>query len=467
MTTPDLIVRGLRVLSSEAKEPGPTAIHIHHGVIMAISKFNEVPPGVPVFDAGDSVVMPGLVDTHVHINEPGRTDWEGFSTATRAAAAGGVTTLIEMPLNSIPATTSAGGLREKVAAAEGKLWVDVGFWGGVVPGNTAELRPLWEAGVFGFKCFLVPSGVDEFPQVSESDLRVALPELVKLRAPLLAHAELPRPIERVAAAAAKNPPTQYATWLASRPREAEDEAITLLLRLARERNARIHIVHLSSASALPLLRQAKAELAAISSETCPHYLTFLAEEIPDRGTEFKCAPPIRERENREELWAALQEGLIDFVVSDHSPCPPQMKRKDSGNFLDAWGGITSLQLSLPAVWTSARQRGYSVWHIAEWMCRGPARLAHLEKHKGDIAVGFDANLIVWNPDATFRVEPRLLHHQHKLTPYAGRELAGVVEATFLRGRRIYELGSAGLGGPATRGKFLSGPIGSVLKRDTP
>ena len=465
MTTPDLIVRGLRVLASEAKEPGPAAIHIHHGTIMAISKFDEVHPGIPVFDAGDSVVMPGLVDTHVHINEPGRADWEGFATATRAAAAGGVTTLIEMPLNSIPATTSAGGFRKKLAAAEGKLWVDVGFWGGVVPGNTADLRPLWEAGVFGFKCFLVPSGVDEFSHVNESDLRVALPELVKLRAPLLAHAELPRPIERAAAAAAKKPATQYAAWLASRPREAEDEAITLLWRLAREHNARIHIVHLSSASALPPLRQAKAESAAISIETCPHYLAFLAEEIPDGATEFKCAPPIRDRENREALWAALQEGLIDFVVTDHSPCPPEMKRKDSGNFLDAWGGITSLQLSLPAVWTSARQRGYSVWHIAEWMCRGPARLAHLEKHKGSIAVGFDADLIVWNPDATFRVESSLLHHQHKLTPYAGRELAGVVEATFLRGRRIYGLGSPRPGEPATGGEFLSGPIGSVLKRD--
>ncbi len=466
MTTPDLIVRGLRVLTSEVKEPGPSAIHISHGVIMAISKFDEVPPGVPIFNAGDSVVMPGLVDTHVHINEPGRTGWEGFTTATRAAAAGGVTTLIEMPLNSIPATTSARGLREKLAAAEGKLWVDVGFWGGVVPGNLSELKPLWEAGVFGFKCFLVPSGVDEFPHVSESDLHVSLQELVKLHAPLLAHAELLRPIER-AAAAAKNPPTQYATWLASRPREAEDEAITLLLRLAVEHNARIHIVHLSSASALPLLRQAKAELAAISVETCPHYLTFSAEEIPDRGTEFKSAPPIRERENREQLWAALQEGLIDFVVSDHSPCPPEMKQQDTGNFLDAWGGIASLQLSLPAVWTSARQRGYSVWNIAEWMCRGPACLAHLEKHKGDIAIGLDADLIVWNPDATFRVEPPLLHHQHKLTPYGGRELAGVVEATFLRGRRIYDAGSARFGGSATRGEFLSGPIGSALKRDTP
>jgi allantoinase len=467
MPTPDLIVRGLRVLSSEAKEPGPAAIHIHHGVIVAISKFDEVPPDVPIFDTGDSVIMPGLVDTHVHINEPGRTDWEGFSTATRAAAAGGITTLIEMPLNSIPATTSVAGLRGKLAAADGKLWVDVGFWGGVVPGNTPELRPLWEAGVFGFKCFLVPSGVGEFPHVNESDLREALPELVTLRASLLAHAEVPGPIERAAAAAAKNLATQYATWLASRPREAEDDAITLLLRLAREHNARIHIVHLSSASALPLLRQAKAESVAISIETCPHYLAFLAEEIPDGATEFKCAPPIRDRENREALWAALGEGLIDFIVTDHSPCPPHMKRKDSGNFLDAWGGITSLQLSLPAVWTSARQRGYSLWHIAEWMCRGPARLAHLEKHKGSIAIGLDADLIVWNPDATFRVELPRLHHRHKLTPYAGRELAGVVEATFLHGRKVYELASTRRVEAVTKTEFPSGPIGSVLKRDQP
>jgi allantoinase len=456
MSTPDLIVRGQKVLTPEAKEPGPSAIHIQHGIITAISKFDEVPAGVPIFEAGESVIMPGIVDTHVHINDPGRTEWEGFSTATRAAAAGGITTLIEMPLNSIPATTSAAGLREKLAAAAGRLWVDVGFWGGVVPGNTPELEPLWDAGVFGFKSFLVPSGVEEFPHVAEADLRKALPELARLGAPLLVHAELPGPIGKAAAAVAKDLPARYSTWLALRPPEAEDEAIALLVQLVREHKTRIHIVHLSASSALPILRQAKEQKTAITVETCPHYLAFAAEEIPDGATEYKCAPPIRERENREKLWTALDEGLIDLIVTDHSPCPPEMKRKDSGDFLGAWGGISSLQLSLPAVWTSARQRGYSVRHIAEWMSRGPARLAGLEKHKGAIAVGCDADLVIWNPDATFRVDAPLLHHRHKLTPYAGRELAGVVEATFLRGRKIYD-----------RGEFHPAPTGQTLKRGQP
>ncbi|MFY9527932.1 MAG: allantoinase AllB [Candidatus Acidiferrales bacterium] len=456
MSTPDLIVRGQKVLTPEVKEPGPAAIHIQHGVITAISKFDEVPAGVPIFEAGESVIMPGIVDTHVHINEPGRIEWEGFSTATRAAAAGGITTLIEMPLNSIPATTSAAGLREKLAAAAGKLWVEVGFWGGVVPGNTPELEPLWDAGVFGFKCFLVPSGVEEFPHVAEADLRNSLPELARLGAPLLVHAELPGPIGRAAAAVAKDLPARYSTWLALRPSEAEDEAIALLVQLAREHKTHIHIVHLSSSSALPILRQAKEQETAITVETCPHYLAFAAEEIPDGATEYKCAPPIRERENHERLWAALEEGLIDLIVTDHSPCPPEMKRKDSGDFLGAWGGISSLQLSLPAVWTSARQRGYSVRRIAEWMSGGPARLAGLEKHKGAVAVGYDADVVIWNPDATFRVDPPLLHHRHKLTPYAGRELTGVVEATFLRGRKIYD-----------RGEFHPAPTGQALKRGQP
>jgi allantoinase len=401
--------------------------------------------------------MPGLVDTHVHINEPGRTEWEGFATATRAAAAGGVTTLIEMPLNSIPATTTAAGFREKIAAATGLLSVDVGFWGGVVPGNAAELRPLWEAGVFGFKCFLVPSGVEEFREVSESDLRVALPELAALAAPLLAHAELPGPIEDAVHKRPKGAPAiQYATWLASRPRQAENDAIALLLCLAEEFHARIHIVHLSSSDSIAQLRQARARGVRVSVETCPHYLTFDSEEIADAATEFKCAPPIRERENREKLWTALRDGTIDFVVSDHSPCLPAMKLGEEGNFLRAWGGIASLQISLPAVWTQARSRGYALTHVAEWMCRGPARLAGLEKRKGAIAAGCDADLVIWNPDAKFRVDPARLHHRHKLTPYAGRELFGVVETTFLRGRKVFD-----------REEFLAAPAGQILYRDKP
>lgn len=451
-TLPDLIVRGNRVILAEGERPA--AIHIRGGIIAAISARGEIPAGCVVHDAGDSVLMPGIVDTHVHINEPGRTEWEGFSTATRAAAAGGVTTLIEMPLNSIPSTTSAGAYREKVAATAGKLSVDVGFWGGVVPGNSGELRPLWEAGVFGFKCFLVPSGVEEFGHVTEVDLRVALPELAALGAPLLAHAEHPGPLAQAARTLSQGDPRSYASWLASRPREAENEAIALLVRLCREFRVRMHIVHLSSSDALAQLREAKSGAFPVSVETCPHYLTFTAEEIPAGATESKCAPPLRERENREKLWAALGDGTIDFIATDHSPCPPAMKLPAEGDFLRAWGGIASLQLSLPAVWTQAALRGYAVHHIAAWLCSGPARLAGLEERKGKIAVGCDADLVIWNPDAKFTVDPALLHHRHKMTPYAGRELAGVVETAFLRGRKIYD-----------RGEFAA-TIGRVLNRGT-
>ncbi len=448
----DLIVRGKRVVTPEGERAA--AIHVRGGVIAAVSAYGEIPSGSAVHEAGDFVVMPGLLDTHVHINEPGRTEWEGFSSATRAAAAGGVTTLIEMPLNSVPATTSASALREKVAAAAGKLWVDTGFWGGVVPGNSAELLALWDAGVFGFKCFLVPSGVEEFAHVTEKDLRVALPKLAAMGAPLLAHAELPEPIEKAVADLPKSaPPRKYATWLASRPRAAENEAVALLLRLGGEFGARIHIVHVSSADALALLRGAKAAGGAVSAETCPHYLTFVAEEIADGATEFKCAPPIRERENREKLWQALGDGTLDFVATDHSPCPPAMKLPGEGDFLRAWGGIASLQLSLPAVWTEARARGYAEAHLAQWLCEGPARLAGLAGRKGSIAVGCDADFVIWDAEAKFRVETAQLHHRHKVTPYAARELMGSVETTFLRGRKIFE-----------RGELSAGPVGHVLQR---
>jgi allantoinase len=449
---PEWIVRARRVITPEGERPA--AIHIHNGVIAAVSDFDDVPSGSPVHEAGASVVMPGLVDTHVHINEPGRTEWEGFSTATQAAAAGGVTTLIEMPLNSVPATTSAWAFREKIAAAVGKLWVDVGFWGGVVPGNVPELRSLWDAGVFGFKCFLVASGVDEFAHVVESDLRAALPELVALGAPLLAHAEVPGPIE----AALRNispaqPASRYATWLTSRPSEAETDAIALLLRFADEFEANIHIVHLSSSGALPQLAQARTQGVPVSVETCPHYLTFIAEDIADGATEFKCAPPIRERANRERLWAALGDRTIDLIASDHSACPPAMKLREEGDFLRAWGGIASLQLSLPAVWTAARARGYALTHVARWMCSAPAHLAGIDHGKGAIAAGRDADLVIFNPDAQFRVDPVRLHHRHKLTPYAGHELTGLVEMTFLRGHKVFD-----------RGEFSSAPMGRVLFR---
>jgi allantoinase len=451
-----LIVRGRRVITPEGERAA--AIHIRDGVIRALSRFDDLPAGATVEEAGDSVVLPGLVDTHVHINEPGRTEWEGFTTATQAAAAGGVTTLIEMPLNSIPATTTAAAYDEKIVAASGKLWVDVGFWGGVVPGNVGQLRPLWDAGVFGFKCFLVPSGVAEFAHVAECDLRSALPELAALGAPLLAHAELPGPIE--AASQSVSPgrsASEYSTWLASRPRAAENEAIALLLGLGREFGAHVHIVHLSSSEALASLRQAKSQKARITVETCPHYLTFTAEDIPDAATEFKCAPPVRERENRERLWGALGDSTIDLIASDHSPCPPAMKLPEEGDFLHAWGGIASLQLGLPAVWTEARSRGYALTDIAKWMCSGPAQLAGLANKKGAIAVGCDADLVFFDSHANFRVDRGWLLHRHKVTPYLGRQLQGIVKTTFLRGQKIVDL-------PKGDSKV---PTGRILRRGAP
>ncbi len=447
---PDLIVRGRRVLTSEGERAA--AIHVRGGLISRINSFDDAPSGVPLHDAQNSIVMPGIVDTHVHINEPGRTEWEGFSTATRAAAAGGITTLIEMPLNSIPATTTAAGFREKLAAAAGKLWVDVGFWGGVVPENTSELQPLWESGVFGFKCFLVPSGVEEFAHVTAADLRAAFPVLAKLKVPLLVHAELPGPIAQAAKKISGSDIQRYSTWLASRPRAAENEAIELVLKLAHEFDARLHIVHLSSSDAIPTLQEAKSKGQPVTVETCPHYLTFDAEKIADGRTEFKCAPPIREKDNREKLWAALVDGTIDFIATDHSPCPPAMKLLETGDFLNAWGGIAALELSLPAIWTEASSRGYAVPRLAEWLCSGPARLAGLER-KGTIEVGYDADFVIWNPDGRFSVDPAKLSQRHKITPYAGRELLGLVETTFLRGRKIFD-----------RGELSHSPLGQILRR---
>ena len=437
MQSPDLIIRGRRVVTPESV--APAAVHLSDGVITAIEAYDEVSSGCEVVDAGEhSIVMPGLVDTHVHINEPGRTEWEGFETATRAAAAGGVTTLVEMPLNSIPPTTTLENFQKKLAAAEGKCAVDVGFWGGVVPGNTSELQALRDAGVLGFKCFLVHSGVDEFPNVTEADLREAMPELARLGAVLIVHAEVPEPIDEALAEESDADPRRYETFLKSRPREAEDRAVALVIRLSRETGARVHIVHHSSADALPLLREARQEGLPVTIETCPHYLCFAAEDIADGATAFKCCPPIRERNNREELWSALNEGLIEMVVSDHSPCPPAMKALGAGNFLEAWGGISSLQLRLSIMWTLASERGFTLNQLAEWLCRAPARLVGLSHRKGAIAVGHDADIIVWNAGKTFRVEPSMIHHRHKLTPYAGQTLSGMVEQTFLRGQKIYD-----------------------------
>lgn len=439
-----LVIRGRRVVTENAV--GPACVHVSQGRISAITAPEEIPSDCEIIEAGEgSVIMPGLVDTHVHLNEPGRTDWEGFATATRAAAAGGVTTIVDMPLNSIPATTTLNGLKAKLEAASGKCLIDVAFWGGVVPGNTSELSRLWSAGVVGFKCFLVHSGVDEFPNVTEKDLHEAMPELARLGATLIVHAELPGPIEAACCQTSNGDIERtYEAFLRTRPRAAEDEAVELMIRLGRESGCRVHIVHHSSGDALSALRDAKSASVAITAETCPHYLHFAAEDIPEGATEFKCCPPIRERENREQLWDALRDGTIDMVVSDHSPCPPEMKLREQGDFLKAWGGISSLQLRLPVMWTEARARGFTVNQLAEWLCRAPATLVSLDRRKGSIAVGCDADIVIWNPDRELRVSPALIHHRHKLTPYAGEVLHGVTEKTFLRGQMVYDGGEFGL-----------------------
>ena len=448
-------IRSKRVVTPE--EVRPATVLLRDGVIEAVAGYNDLPSGKNVYDAGESVVMPGLVDTHVHINEPGRTDWEGFDTATRAAAAGGVTTLIDMPLNSIPATTTAAALEIKRAAALKKCWVNVGFWGGVVPGNAGELRALHEAGALGFKCFLVPSGVPDFANATEEDLRAAMPILAELETPLLVHSELPGVIEEAAKKLGKSDPRQHKTWLAARPPSAETKAIEMMIRLAREFNARIHIVHLSSELSVPLIRRAKKEGVRLTVETCPHYLFFAAGSIKNGRTEFKCAPPIRDAQNNKSLWRALDRGVIDFVVSDHSPSPPVMKCLKTGDFLKAWGGIASLQLGLSAIWTKTRRKSSeqsdSLKRLASWMSSGPAKLAGLESFKGAIVAGFDADLVVWDPEKRFVVKPGMLQHRHKLTPYAGQTLRGQAHATILSGEMIYD-----------RGRFLGRPSGKLLRR---
>ena len=435
----DLILRGRRVVT-----PGgirPASIHVAGGRIQSVEAFETAAPGVPSIDAEHAVILPGLVDTHVHVNEPGRSEWEGFASATRAAAAGGVTTLLDMPLNSIPATTSVSALEVKRAAARGQAAVDVGFIGGVIPGNAAHLSGLSAAGVHAFKCFLVPSGVEEFASLTERDLREAMPVLAGLDALLMVHAELPGPIVR-AAGCLTGDPRRYATWHLSRPASAEVEAIRLLARLAAEFDIRVHVVHLAAAESLPGLSAARRAGVRISAETCPHYLTFAAEEIPDGATEFKCAPPIGSRANRDLLWEAIDSGELDAVVSDHSPCPPAMKSADSGSFVSAWGGIASLQLGLAAVWTGARARGIGLDRVVEWMCAGPARVAGLAGTKGAITSGADADLVLFLPDDEFVVDAARLRHRHAVSPYHGRRLAGVVEATYLRGVEVYRRGGS-------------------------
>jgi allantoinase len=428
------------------------SVLVEDGRILDVVPSNQLPVGISVKDFGEAALLPGLVDSHVHINEPGRTEWEGFRTATRAAAAGGYTLLVDMPLNCLPATTTVAALEAKRAAASGQCHVDWMAWGGVVSDNQAYIEGLVAAGAPGFKCFLIHPGIDGFTMVNENELRTALPQVARTGLPLLVHAELPGPVDAATVQLAGADWSKYATYLLSRPDEAEILAIQLILSLCREFRFRLHIVHLATSQALELLRAAKAEGLPVSVETCPHYLHFSADKIPDGQTLFKCAPPIRSRENREELWRGLKEGVIDLVATDHSPCPPEMKRLSEQSFRTAWGGIASLSLALPVMWTEARDRGFTLGDIARWMAEGPARLAGCASRKGRLAKGFDADFVVLEPEAEFIASPGHLHYRHRVSPYLGETLRGRVKATYLRGKCIF-----------TDGEFPGAPGGREFR----
>lgn len=400
------------------------------GRIVDVVEVADAPQGWE--DLGNLAILPGLVDAHVHVNEPGRTHWEGFDSATRAAALGGVTTVVDMPLNCLPPTTTLAALEHKRDAAAGKLHVDVAFWGGAVPGNEDELEALCAAGVLGFKAFVCDSGVPEYDAIDLTALEDLLALTARMGVPLIVHAEDPAELRSPSPDA---DPRVYATWLDSRPAGAEEAAVAALIAAARTTGARVHVLHVSAAGAARTIAEARADGVAVTAETCPHYLTIAAEEVPDGATDHKCAPPIRDRANQQLLWEALRSGALDAVVSDHSPCPPQDKQPDSGDFVRAWGGIASLQIGLPVVWSAARPRGFGLGDVAAWMSEGPARIAGLEG-KGAIAPGMDADLVVLDPEAGFRVNPDSLAHRHPVTPYRGRDLTGVVRRTYLRGTCI-------------------------------
>lgn len=438
----DLVLRAARAVVPEGERA--VEVGVTGGVITTVAPLGTRLPGEDVVElADDEVLVPGLVDTHVHVNEPGRTEWEGFASATRAAAAGGVTTILDMPLNSLPPTTTLAGLEVKRRVAAPQVHVDVGFWGGAVPDNLAELAPLHAAGAFGFKCFLADSGVPEFPPLGAEELRQVMAETARLGTLLVVHAEDPRRVRPVPAG------PRYADFLASRPPAAEAGAIETVVAAARATGARAHIVHLSDAASLATVAAARAEGVRLTAETCPHYLALSAEDVPDGATAYKCCPPIRDVENRELLWAGLADGVLDAVVTDHSPSTPDLKALDTGDFAAAWGGIASLQLGLAVVWTEARRRGVALDRVVGWMSGGPARLVGLER-KGAVAVGRDADLAVLAPDERFVVDPARLHHRNPTTPYAGRELTGVVRRTYLRGRPVTDV-----------------PAGTLLRRGGP
>ena len=426
------------------------AVVIRDGRIAAVEDYAAPVPGArEVILADDEALLPGLVDTHVHVNDPGRTEWEGFASATRAAAAGGVTTLIDMPLNSIPSTVDVAALAVKQKVAAGQVTVDVGFWGGAIPGNLADLEPLWDAGVYGFKCFLAYSGLDEYPPLDRDQMIAAMRVIAGFDGLLIVHAEDGPTLDAQPAPSGR----RYTDFLHSRPPVAEARAIAQVIDGAAETGCRVHILHLSDAGSLPLVAAAKDAGVRITVETCPHYLTLFSEEILDGSTHFKCCPPIREATNREGLWRGLADGTIDCVVSDHSPCTPELKKLGIGDFGEAWGGISSLQLGLPIVWSEGRRRGHSLVDVTRWMARNTAALAGLPD-RGDIAVGNTADLCVLAPDDAFVVFPDKLHHRNAVTPYAEMALAGVVRQTWLAGEPLTVTGDR-RHDPAPRARLLS------------
>ena len=430
----DIAIKSTRIITPEGEKKG--VVIIKDGIIIDVAESLDVADERTV-DVQDKVVMPGVIDPHVHINEPGRTEWEGFNTATKAALAGGVTMLVDMPLNSSPVTTTAIAFDEKLSAAKNKLHTNCGFWGGVIPGNENEIEPLIEKGVLGFKAFLTHSGIDEFPNATEADLRKVMPIIAKHNLPLLVHCELTFPLSLGEGTGVRS----YANYLASRPRKWEDDAIALMIRLCEEYNCRTHIVHLSSSNSIEQIANAKQKGLPLTVETGQHYLYFSAEEIKDGKTQFKCAPPIREKENNEKLWQALKDGIIDFVATDHSPATPELKELQSGDFMKAWGGIASLQFALPVFWTAAAKRKCTLNDITKWLSQNPAKLIGKQNSKGKTAKGYDADIIVWDEKKPFAVTENIILHKHKITPYLNEELSGVVEQTYLSGENVFDKGA--------------------------
>ena len=441
--TPDRAITSQRVVTPEGVRAA--AVLIKGEKILNVIPIENTPETCPIDDMGNNVIMPGLVDIHVHINEPGRTDWEGYETATRAAGSGGITTIVDMPLNCIPVTTTVNAFKIKLKSTYNKLWVDCGFYGGLIPENLDEMKPLVKSGVLGFKAFMSHSGIDEFPKVSETDLRNALSILTSYDLPLLVHAELEDHSNHD-----KDLHT-YESYMATRPKSWENNAIKLLIKLCKEFQTPIHIVHLSSSEALDDITRARKEGLPISAETCPHYLHFTSEKITDGDTRFKCAPPIRDEENKKQLWEGLISGTIDFITSDHSPCLSELKKLSEGKFDLAWGGISSLQFSLSVIWTECIDQGLSFSHLTNWMSSNPAKFIGIDHCKGQISAGYDADLVCWNPDESFVVEPNIINFKNKITPYEGEKLFGIVKRTYLRGNTIFD-----------RGQIMNGPLGKTI-----